>query len=522
VVPRWRDFATTAALGEIGPGGTAQPRDPLPTDLEEVKKIWITSRNPLTAGELLAGGLLQKDWEAVFDAATYLTRNDVKAPPIGQDIAKRALIWLRTREAFPVDPLKGENAVLFDPRIIGAIRRSLGDLPDDPIHWMELALAYAIIGKEDKAYKAVTVALNLAPNDRFVLRCASRFFVHHHQPERAAHILGQATRTPFDSWLLAAHVAISEIIDKPSRFYRKAKHTFDSADISPLHLSELGAALATSELYSGNDKKARRLFGKALVAPTENTVAQMLWATNFLSIGQQQHFTSVPRSFEANARILVQAEKWDNALDASIAWFEDEPFSARPAMLGSAIAASALENFKQAETIARRGLVSNPSDHGLINNLAFALACADNVTDASLAIAQVRGEPKTSLRVALTATEGLIAFRSGDAALGREKYLDAIQLAKENDLFIQQSIAAIFLARETLRIDSVDLDDSLDRVREALPNISVPSVNLALSKLNDELEAKERATIEPVVENKVREEAQVIQLPPTDAPWLRM
>jgi Flp pilus assembly protein TadD len=78
----------------------------------------------------------------------------------------------------------------------------------------------------------------------------------------------------------------------------------------------------------------------------------------------------------------VQAETWDQALVATRRWFEDEPFSARPAMLGSAIAASAMDDFFEAASIARRGLVSNPDDPGLINNLAFALACDGNLLEA--------------------------------------------------------------------------------------------------------------------------------------------
>jgi hypothetical protein len=137
------------------------------------------------------------------------------------------------------DNLKGHKVgmrVRPRDRLALCFKKSLRDFQYDPVHWMELALAYAIIGKEEKADKAVALALGLAPNDRFVLRCASRFLVHHHQPEQAEEILRRADRTPLDPWLLAAHVAISEIIKKPSRFYRKAKETLNSSALPAFHL----------------------------------------------------------------------------------------------------------------------------------------------------------------------------------------------------------------------------------------------------------------------------------------------
>jgi Tfp pilus assembly protein PilF len=521
IVPRWRDFATTAALGEVSSADRIPPADQVDTDIDNVKGLWREFKSPMVAGELLAAGLLEGDWSAVFDAASYLTRNNVSAPGISVDIARRALTWLRTHEAFPVDPKKGQYAEIFDPRVIGAIRRSLRDFQDDPIHWIELALAYAIIGREKKADRAIKVAVRLAPNDRFVLRCASRFLVHDDRPDEAAHLLVRAKRTKTDPWLLAAHLAISEIIDKPARFYRKARETFKSADIPAFHLSELGAALATAELYSGNDKGARRLFGNALVAPTENALAQALWAKNFLAV-EVRNRSEVPRSFEANARALVQIEEWNEALKASEAWLQDEPFSARPALLGSAIAATANEDFSKAEMIARRGLVANPTDVGLINNLAFALASANKTEAAAKALAEVRGDPPISQRVALLATSGLIAFRSGDLLLGREKYLQAIRLAKENKLAIHRAIATIFLARESLRTGEPDIDDTVNQVTESLPKVSVPSVNVTLAKLNDELEHKQKEPVQPAYETLQEKPIEVIQFPPKDAPWLRM
>jgi hypothetical protein len=57
-------------------------------------------------------------------------------------------------------------------RLALCFKKSLRDFQYDPVHWMELALAYAIIGKEEKADKAVAVALGLA--QMIVLYSAAR------------------------------------------------------------------------------------------------------------------------------------------------------------------------------------------------------------------------------------------------------------------------------------------------------------------------------------------------------------
>jgi Tfp pilus assembly protein PilF len=218
---------------------------------------------------------------------------------------------------------------------------------------------------------------------------------------------------------------------------------------------------------------------------------------------------------------LVQAENWTDALRASHAWLEDEPFSARPAMLGSAIAASAIENFDEAAEIARRGLVSNPDDPGLANNLAFALASGGKVEEAARILASIGTEPVPSQLVALTATSGLIAFRSGDRATGRSKYLKAIKLAKENQLSLHEALASIYLARETARSGADDVEEMLKHVKESLPKISVPSINVALRKLNQELQKKDHPPVTSKDDKKVQNETQVIQLPKTDTPWAK-
>jgi len=50
--------------------------------------------------------------------------------------------------------------------------------PHNGIKWMELARCYTIKGQKEKATTAVTVALNLSPSNRYIVRCGVRYFVH--------------------------------------------------------------------------------------------------------------------------------------------------------------------------------------------------------------------------------------------------------------------------------------------------------------------------------------------------------
>lgn len=497
VIPRWRDFATTAAMGELGSLRPGMVPETPPADLRKAKQNWATFKGPLSAGELLTAALIEKDWVALAEAATFLARDDVAAPEFTKEIARHAIEWAVTEKPFPVPQESATQAPIFNPSIIGSIRRTLANFPYSAIHWVELALGYSIIGRPEKARRAIVTALRLAPNDRFVLRCATRFFLHQDQPETAMDILNASPRTGSDAWLLSAHLSVATILDKTSKLHKQARNTFESQSIAPFHLSELGSALATTELADGNDRKAKKLFKAALVDPTENTLAQALWARDHVALEQKDNLLNLPRSFEANARFLVQAEKWDQAVTATESWLNDEPFSGRPAILGSFLAGAAQEDFAKAERIARTGLTANANEPTLINNLAFAQACSGSPQEAIRTLSRL---PRTELtpeqETALIATDGLIEYRSGNPEGGRAKYRQAIEFARQHKLPNHLLRATIHYAREELRLNAATAQEAVREASDLARKSTDPNVRLVLSKLNDELKAVGLPTIE--------------------------
>lgn len=87
-----------------------------------------------------------------------------------------------------------------------------------------------------------------------------------------------------------------------------------------------------------------------------------------------------------------------------------------------------------AHTAAEAGLVANPDNTLLRNNLAFTLANEDRPAQAAAQLDLVQtGGLSPREHAVVSATRGLIAFRTGQTAEGRRLYDDAInELRREH------------------------------------------------------------------------------------------
>ena len=108
--------------------------------------------------------------------------------------------------------------------------------------------------------EAVRAAVALAPDDRFVLRSASCFFVNAKEADRAHRLLANAEVTAADPWLMAAELATAQAADVRPRYLKRAKQLLESGDFRERDVSELASEVGTFELRSGADRRARRLF----------------------------------------------------------------------------------------------------------------------------------------------------------------------------------------------------------------------------------------------------------------------
>jgi hypothetical protein len=279
--------------------------------------------------------------------------------------------------------------------------------------------------------------------------------LHEGDRELAHHVLLAAPALKRDPWILASEIAVASTRRKTSEFVKLARKCLEAEKYSPFHLSELAGALATLEAHAGNMKAAKRLCRLSLTQPTENAIAQAAWldrkSDGILSCHVAE--TSELYSPEASAWFAARNGRWNSALDQAHQWQADQPFSSRPAILGSYIASTGLEDYEEAARIAESGLRSNWTDATLRNNLAFAHARAGKITEASQVLSHIKDSMiDARSRICLTATRGLIAFRSGNLLAGRELYRDAIELAAGAPLL--RSIAKIYFAIEEISVGS--------------------------------------------------------------------
>ncbi len=190
-------------------------------------------------------------------------------------------------------------------------------------------------------------------------------------------------------------------------------------------LAEVAGALANAEMMAGRFKEARQLLRKALLHPTDNIVAQAVMDGSRIGLELDDPTVTTAVKHSAEAQLLQAWQKGDEAVSERYAlqWHAEEPFSSRPIQFLTTLYSLQSEYEKSLEWV-RRGLIADPSDEGLIANLAFAKAAVGDTNMAEIAINRIKDN---SLEPYLKATEGLIALKRGDFAKAEVLYRGAAQ-----------------------------------------------------------------------------------------------
>jgi tetratricopeptide (TPR) repeat protein len=337
---------------------------------------------------------------------------------------------------------------------IRRLRKLLAANPDRSFCWSELARHFLVVGEKEKAIRSMQAALQVARRNRYLCRAAARLFVHVEDPDRALSLLRSEPDIKQDPWLLAAEIAISSITAKSSRLLDAGARIMESSQFDNRQLSELASALGTVELDHGGAKRAKALFHRSLVAPTENALAQAQWALERnTKIVIPEAAWSTPASYEAKALASRQAHKWADALHWCAAWLADEPFSSRPALMGSYLGSVQPEHYALAEKFATVGLGSSNANISLWNNRAVARAYQGKTVEAYEDIKAALQHSPARDDTHLLATLGLIAMRSGMAEVGREQYRQSIAWLSQAKDYAGVASAVLNLMREELRLD---------------------------------------------------------------------
>lgn len=466
VVPRWRSLANTLANGEFDD----PQRELLLTDadealLDEREAEWNDDHRETTAADFVSTSLVLGVPERAREAIEFLSGSSdhgalralANAAESRRSKGERQFLMLPGEDEF-----NSEAAV----RRIHMLKQALIRDPRNAVAWMELARNYTGQGQVDHARRAVASALQVGQRNRFILRSATCFYVSIDEAESAHRMLLRSDIDRTDPWLIAAEVSTAEVAGRRSSLAKRGRELLDARQLSPLQTSELASEIGTLELRSGKDKRARRLFERALADPTENSLAQVEWASHKTTgIYVPDNQLADPSAHEARARHAEQIGDWPATVVNARAWLDDQPFSLQAAMLASYGAAVGLENFELSGRLAHRGLQINAADPTLLNNLAYSRIQVGSLGEAATTLARAGTGNTPAEQVALAATWGLLAFREGDVERGREMYAAALSLARRRNLPEQEAMAAVMLAREEL---ALGLDPAEQAFRAAL------------------------------------------------------
>jgi tetratricopeptide (TPR) repeat protein len=444
----------------------------MPSELMTRVKQWLREPNLVTAAELVESAIVHANETSAVNAARLLARKGSATPLVRKHAA---LVLKRTGhdQDVPNDMIVGHE----DTAHIWRLRTRLQ--PRDPLAWVELALAQVSCGHDEHALRSMKVALQLAPENRHVLRSAARLFVHAHDPEKAHDLIRRSPATPYDPWLMAAEIALAPGAERKPRFVKAGVKTLEEDRRLPRQVTELAGALGTMFLVEGNRKRGKRLFQQSLMDPTGNSLAQAEWASENceeIVVPETQLKLSSDAS-EAMARHLYRMGDLEQSLVFVHQWIEEEPFSSLAYWAG-AMTANILEDYGVSEKLTRRGLQNDPRSLPLLSNRVFSLACLGRLDEAEEVLQTMLlecGDSDVYMPIG-EADRGLIAFRRGHVSEGEAHYRKAIsgfRRQEKNDL---ERLARAYLARESARAGIPDAHQLIAEAEKCASGVMRPEV----------------------------------------------
>lgn len=423
MIPRWRKLYETPT-NELCSSKSTRDKPPL-VDHDEIVQSWKENPNPWTAADLIsitAMGVRNRDTD---DAADFLNRLSADLQPGIQLILRRysASNFADTRDYVDTPSVESHRS---------SVRRSKRQIfinPRSAISYVEAARSYTSLGQTAKAREMLARAHLLAPNNRYVIRSATRFFVHEGEFDSAWNIVKGTDRT--DPWLVASRVAVADLIGADVPSWRFLSNLLEGT--APSQSTELSAAIGTLELSAGNFKRAKKLFSQSAEEPTENSVAQLRWANETGGTPFDSRLLDVSGSFEARTAQFSREARWEEAALSASSWLSDEPFSSRAAVSACYINAEFREDYRKSVDLATIGLTAAPNDVILLNNRAYAYAALGDTLAAMSDLEAARNQKDSSTEEpCLLATEGFILYRSGSFDEADKFYKKSIDIAIEN------------------------------------------------------------------------------------------
>jgi tetratricopeptide (TPR) repeat protein len=458
LVPRWRAWKLTAAMGELGSShGQSSSQDALALlsarQMEALERQYHDAPSPARANEVVGSALVAGYTSEAVDA---IARGILEGHQAGS-VSYRMAEYLLAPEAArlkhsleEVSPLPDRNVTIHRA---GRLKEIVRQEPRNALRWVDLSREHLTLGQPQQAAKEMSVALHLAPHNRFVLRSAVRLRLQSEDIASAIGLLQGAPQMQSDPWLLAPAVALADLGGMKQRKMKTALRMISNDDYAAWDVAELAGAVATVELGSGGGRRARQHMRRALEDPTENVLAQAEWFGEDFGVDTVMAAEGAPRTFEALARRAGTSGDWARARTMAAHWLGDLPFSEDAATYAS-WAACQEDHFQDAAIYAEIGLRTNPESATLMNNRAFALIRLGQLDDAvDLLLRARRVSPDADDKACLLATEGAALFHGGYLEEGRSRYLEAIESFSRRGAKDKAAMAWLLLAEaETLTL----------------------------------------------------------------------
>ena len=487
VFPIWRKYKDSLRHGELD---LLEQKD----NIEYIRKIekefdfqtvadWEKRKTLSLAADILNFGVLHNNNSKIFtDAAGFILRN--------QDKAGSSLISLARKAVNSPDDDEIEEVILT-PKMyhinnlvyseISRLKKMVAREPNFAVGWIELARNYVILAQKEKALRCIQIALHIAPNNRFVLRAAARFFVHVNDFEQGFDILAKSSLASTDPWVLSTILAMTRKIDKRTHHISKGRKLLSNERLTFYETSELNASLATIELFQGSHRSARKLFKNSLINPNENSLAQAAWLGEIEYQNDKGTFNQLfETAYEAETVQSYKKGDIEKSYKNNMEWIEEEPFSVRPLQTASYHALTFFEDFDEAINVTTLGLKTNPDNMVLKNNLIFSHIMKD---DLSLAKNLLDGIEESKITGHLEATKGLYFFRNKDINRGRELYKSAIDNFKEKKNSYLETLAYLNYAREEILANTSLVTSVMQKVNDEYSKRSEKDIQHLHSKI---------------------------------------
>lgn len=477
-IPRWLPFNQAKSLTILEKTGSKHiPVIEFQKSHIEKFYVWERHKELPHAIELVGSALMCGDFDnkIVLSAADFIIKRKNIASNLALEIANHYFNKFHSIEesrSTTCSILREEGK-----HFISSLKSSLSVYHRNPILWADLSYYYATIGHLKKSKKCMDIAIELSPNNVFLLRSASRCYWHCNDPEKGLYLIRKSPISKESPSLVSSEIAISELMNKKPLFSKNARSLIKSGNFEPKFLSELESTLGTLEFSNGSNKIAKSLIQSSLEDPNENTIAQAEWISKGIGLFFKRPEKVVLGTYEADARKYLREGMYEKSFHAALDWLKFQPFSSRPALFGSYVASVCMGDYNSSISITETGLCADPDDIILNNNLAFSLASIGNTVKAKEIINKLNKRNLNEQQKAIiSATSGLIEFKNGNYDTGRELYKKAIDSFGIPDRDYYRAVAMLFWGREELIINSSFSKILLDKTIKVAEKINVKEI----------------------------------------------